>query len=146
MICKDRSKKIYHDSHKELKQKHSSISRGKYAEDPLSNLYQLDQDVTIIDKEDLFMITRIFDDIEEFHKFMYNIKNLISEDSLIEEKIINFFKNAVKSVSIKKYTLEQKDMDEGIEMRRNMFFRLIFEFPEVLKERMNRLDSGASWS
>lgn len=92
------------------------------------------------------MITRIFDDIEEFHKFMYNIKNLISEDSLIEEKIINFFKNAVKSVSIKKYTLEQQDMDEGIEMRKNMFFRLIFEFPEMLKERINRVDSGTNWA
>lgn len=92
------------------------------------------------------MITRIFDDIEEFRKFMNNIKNLISEDSVIEEKIINFFKNAVENVSNKKYTLEQNDVDAGIETRKNMFFRLIFEFPEVLKERMNRLDSGASWA
>lgn len=83
------------------------------------------------------MIIRIFDDIEEFHKFRNKIKKLISDDNMIEEKIINFFKNLVENVSNDKHTLGQNRIDTDHVKRKNIFFRLIFELPEVIRERIN---------
>lgn len=132
MGLEDRSKKTHYENNIDL-----SINKKEYVEDPLSELYQLDQDETNIDKEDLIMITKIFDDIEDFHKFRKNIKNLISDDSMIEDKIINFFKNLIEDISGDKHTSGQNRIDTDYVTRKNILFRLIFELPEVIRERIN---------
>lgn len=132
MGLEDRSKKTHYENNIDL-----SINKKEYVEDPLSELYQLDQDETNIDKEDLIMITKIFDDIEDFHKFRNNIKNLISNDSMIEDKIINFFKNLVENISGDKHISGQNRIDTDHVTRKNILFRLIFELPELIRERIN---------
>lgn len=121
---------------KEPTQIDSNGDKNKFVQDPLADLYQLEKFNVLIDKEELILITKLFDNIEEYYKLKRNIKELINEKEINENRIINFFMKIIKGTP-NKYKLGSNNLYKDSLTKRKIW-RLIFELPEVIKENFQK--------
>ena len=70
----------------------------KRKEDPLSILYQIDEDRNLRDEEALVVISRMLDDVEKINMLKGNLREIINSDEIHGLKLLNALDNIIQGL------------------------------------------------
>ena len=78
-------------------------------DDPLNTLHQIDADYKIpLEKEELLIMLRVLDDIEEFGSFRLDLRNVIGKNSRVETRILSLLRTLIDGIQFEYSTLSKE--------------------------------------
>jgi len=67
-------------------------------EDPYPKLFKMeDEDISKLDREAIYLLSKLLKNIEEFNELRENLTNLIDTQEMTERKFINLFQTLTRS-------------------------------------------------
>ena len=81
-----------------VKQQDNSLKEN---DDPLHNLYQLDDFESLpLEEEALVLMIRMLDNLEDFKELSNNLRSIMEKDELVETRIISLFKILISGIQV----------------------------------------------
>ena len=69
--------------------------------DPLTSLYQLDNDeVFPLEEKALILMVKMLDNLEEFKELSGNLQTIMEEDEILETRLLSFFKVLLNGIQL----------------------------------------------
>ena len=101
----------------------------KNNKDPLSDLYNIENIQTILNEEEIQLISNIFNEIEEFNQITDTIENALSDNRTNHQQLNKIFKT-IKKVAYYKTLLKIQ------EQPKKSLVRTFFELPEIISKKI----------
>ena len=103
-------------------------------DDPLIEIDQIENIEIKLTNQELIIINNIFSNIGDFQQLIDNIEQVILNDVVDERVLLSFVDNRLRK-TIKRIFKEKRINNPEKGNKRSLLFRLIFELPELIKER-----------
>ena len=103
-------------------------------DDPLIELDQIENIEIKLTSQELIIINNIFSNIGDFQQLIDNIEQVILNNIVDEKVLLSFVDNRLRK-TIKRIFKEKRINNPEKGNKRSLLFRLIFELPELIKER-----------
>ncbi len=82
---------------------------GSKGSDPLADLFQLDKiECTALEKEALVLVTQLLQNVEEYYAIQGQIKDVIAQDRLLENRIKGLMDSLIKGLLVEQTLLGQE--------------------------------------
>ena len=102
----------------------------KKNKNPPINLDEIENIQTILNEEEIRLISNIFNEIEEFYQITDTIENALSDNRTNYQQLNTLFKT-IKKVSY--YKILQKKQDQT----KKSLARTFFELPEIISKKIH---------